>query len=394
MRLSPIRYLLIAAMVVSPAVVWVAGGDSIKARLTGTPSPAPAVSTSGAGQAGGAPQISILGSGDILVHPPTWQQAHTDAVENSRSGYDFDPIFESIRPVVSSADLAICQLEAPMGPGPPADFPHFRAPTDLGPAIKKAGYDTCSTASNHALDQGEQGVYDSLDALDAAGLRHTGTARNQTEQATPVIYQVKGVKIGHLSYAMHFNGNKPPPGKAWIANRIDVAAIKKAAAATRKAGAQIIVLSAHWGTERVHTPDAEQQFWAKQLIADPNIDLIIGHHAHVVQPFQKINGKWIAYGVGNTLARHDFPVDANREGVIAKFTFTQQPDKRWVVTRVEAIPIWLSLKPTIRVLDIAAVLHRLPTADRRRDIYLGAQRRIVGYLDQRGAIRAGLIVKL
>jgi poly-gamma-glutamate synthesis protein (capsule biosynthesis protein) len=191
---------------------------------------------------------------------------------------------------------------------------------------------------------------------------------------------------------MHFNGLEPPAGKAWLANRIDVSAIRAAAAATRNAGAQIIVLSAHWGTEKVHAPDGEQLFWAKQLIADPNIDLIIGHHAHVVQPFERVGDKWIAYGVGNTLARHDFPNDANREGVLAKFTFTEQPNRRWVVTRAEAIPIWLSLKPTIRVLDLARTLEPMPDVDRRRALYTAAQDRITGYLDSRGAIAAGLRV--
>jgi hypothetical protein len=279
-----------------------------------------------------------------------------------------------------------------MGPGEPQDFPRFRAPTDLAAAVKTVGYDTCSTASNHALDQGEQGVYDNLDALDAAGLRHTGTFRSAAERAKPTIYEVKGVKIGHLSWAMHFNGLDPAAGKEWLANRIDVAAIRAAAAATRKAGAQIIVLSAHWGTEKVHAPDGEQLYWAKQLIADPNIDLILGHHAHVVQPFEKVGGKWIAYCMGNTLARHDFPNDANREGVLAKFTFTEQPNRRWVVTRAEAIPIWLSLRPTIRVLDLARTLGPMPALDRRRAVYTAAEERITGYLGARGAIAAGLRV--
>ncbi|WP_231929454.1 CapA family protein [Micromonospora inositola] len=380
--------MLVTALVMTPAGVRAQGGDVVRERLSPQPTAA------GAQRAAGTPrQVSILGSGDILVHPPTWQQARADAKAAGHAGYDFDPIFASIRPGVESADLAICHLEAPMGPGEPKDFPRFKAPTDLAAAVKTAGYDTCSTASNHSLDQGEQGVYDNLDALDKAGLRHTGTFRSAAEQATPTIYEVNGVKIGHLSWAMHFNdGLAPPAGKAWLANRIDVAAIRTAAAATRKAGAQIVVLSAHWGTEMSHTPDAQQLSWARQLIADPNIDLIIGHHAHVVQPFERVGDKWIAYGVGNTLARHDFPKDANREGVLAKFTFTEQPNQRWVVTHAEAIPIWLSLKPTIRVLDLARTLQHMPAGDRRRGPYTAAEDQITGYLDSRGAIAAGLHV--
>ncbi|PWR11910.1 poly-gamma-glutamate biosynthesis protein [Micromonospora sicca] len=387
MRAFAVRVVLVTALVVTPAGGWAQPADAVPERL----SPQPAAAA--APEAGTPRQVSILGSGDILVHPPTWRQARADARAAGRSGYDFDPIFASIRPAVESADLAICHMEAPMGPGEPKDFRRFRAPTDLAAAVRTAGYDTCSTASNHALDQGEQGVYDNLDALDAAGLRHTGTFRNATEQATPTMYQVNGVKIGHLSWAMNFNDLEPPAGKAWLANRIDVAAIRAAAAATRKAGAQIIVLSAHWGTEMQHPPDGEQQSWARQLIADPNIDLIIGHHAHVVQPFERAGDKWIAYGVGNTLARHDFPKDANREGVLAKFTFTERPDGRWVATRAEAIPIWLSLEPTIRVVDLPRTLEHLPAGDRRRARYTATMDRITGYLDSRGALAAGLHVR-
>ncbi|MER7333979.1 MULTISPECIES: CapA family protein [unclassified Micromonospora] len=388
MRVFAVRVVLVTTLVAAPTEARVLPADDLPERLS-----AQTVAASAPGESDSPRHVSILGSGDILVHPPTWRQARAEAETAGRSGYDFNPIFASIRPAIESADLAICHMEAPMGPGEPKDFPRFRAPVDLATAVKTAGYDTCSTASNHAFDQGEQGVYDNLDALDAAGLRHTGTFRSAADHGTPTIYHVKGVTIGHLSSAMNFNGLEPPPGKPWLANRIDVPAIRAAAEATRKAGAEIIVLSAHWGTEKMHTPDGEQLSWAKQLIADPNIDLIIGHHSHVVQPFERVGDEWIAYGVGNTLARHDFPNDANREGVLAKFTFTQQPNQRWVVTRAEAIPIWLSLKPTIRVLDLARSLERMPAVDRRRAPYTAAQDRITGYLNGRGAIATGLHVR-
>ncbi|MEV1329871.1 CapA family protein [Micromonospora costi] len=385
-----VRIILIVALVLSPGIVWALRGDVLKERLSPQPSPVGVGQAAAPATPGGPRQITIAGSGDILVHPPTWQQGRADAEKEGRDGYDFNPMFADIRPVISAADLAICHMEAPMGPGSPQDFPRFRAPTDMAAAVKNAGYDVCSTSSNHALDQGEKGVYDNLDALDAAGLGHTGTFRSAAERARPTIYTVKGVKVGHLSYAMHFNGLKPPAGKEWLANRIDVNAIKAAAAATRRAGAQIIVLSAHWGTELVHEPSGEQLFWARQLIADPNIDLIIGHHAHVVQPFEKVGDKWIAYGVGNTLARHDFPIDANREGVIATFTFTEQPNHKWKVTQAQATPIWLSLKPTIRVVNLAAAIEPMPRLDRRRTAYTEAIERITGYVNSRGAAAAGL----
>ncbi|MFC4020006.1 CapA family protein [Micromonospora sp. GCM10011542] len=388
MRPSAVRVVLVTALVVASAGGSSSPGGITTQRLSPRPPAAQAQPTPDPPR-----RVSILGSGDILVHPPTWRQARADREAAGGTGYDFNPIFAPIRPAVESADLAICHLEAPMGPGEPQDFPRFRAPTDLAAAIRTAGYDTCSTASNHSLDQGEQGVHDNLDALDAAGLRHTGTFRSAADQATPTIYEVNGVKVGHLSWTTHFNQIALPAGRTWLVNRIDVAAIRAAAARTRAAGAQIVVLSAHWGTEMSHEVNDLQSYWARQLIDDPNIDLIIGHHAHVVQPFERVGDKWIAYGVGNTLARHDFPRDDNREGVLAEFTFTEQPGGRWVATRAEAIPIWLSLKPDIRAVDLASALRGLPPGDRRRAPYTAALERIASDLDGRGAIAAGLRVR-
>lgn len=335
--------------------------------------------------------ITIAGTGDILVHPPTWAQAAADA-KGTDARFAFDKIFEPIAAQLKVADLAICHLEAPIGPGAPEGYPRFKAPTELAQGIKNAGWDSCSTASNHSLDQGEAGVYTSLDALDEVNVNHSGTYRSKDASTRPTIYTVNGVRVGHLSYTFSFNGLPRPKGKSWIAHQIDPVDVLAAAKATRRAGAQIVVLSMHAGIELDHTPGVDQERWAKQFIASPDIDLILGHHAHVVQPFQKINGKWIAYGLGNTLARHGFPVDANREGVIARFTFTQDASGAFRATRAEAIPTWLSMKPKIRVVPIAQTITGMATLDSRRYRYQQLLNGVATILNQRKAVDDGLII--
>ena len=110
----------------------------------------------------------------------------TPAAEG-RTGYDFAPMFASVKPVVSAADLAICHMETPLGPadGPFSGYPSFSVPPQVATGLADLGYDSCSTASNHSLDQGEAGVARTLDALDAAGIRHAGTARSPAEAAEP-----------------------------------------------------------------------------------------------------------------------------------------------------------------------------------------------------------------
>jgi hypothetical protein len=338
--------------------------------------------------------FTIVGAGDILVHPPTWQQAQKDS--GKLGGYDFDKIFSRVKPVISSADLALCHMEAPMGPGQPRDFPKFNAPIPLAATVKNVGFDGCSTASNHSLDQGENGLAANLAALDAQGLGHTGTARTTKEALTPRIYTVNThgggtVKVGHLSYAYGLNrGTSTPPGKKWMANILERKRVLAAAAATKRAGADVVILSAHWGIEKVHEANQQQLTLARAFLASPNIDAIIGHHAHVVQPAEKINNKWVFYGVGNLLARHDFPTPDNKEGVLPRLTFAQGPNGKWTTSHAEAIPIWLGIEPDVRIFNLPHSLAVMSDVDRRRAKYAAAYERIRGYLGERGAYAAGL----
>ncbi|MFI6763345.1 CapA family protein [Micromonospora sp. NPDC050417] len=336
--------------------------------------------------------LTVLGAGDVLIHPEVTAQAKRDA--GQAGGYDFFPMFERVAPAISGADLAICHLETPLAPaaGPFQGYPSFSAPPQVVDGLRRAGFDACSTASNHTLDQGAQGVKRTLDALDAAGLGHAGSARDAAEANTPRIYEAAGVKVGHLSYTLNFNGLERPAGKLWMANLIEPAKILDAAKRLRAAGAEIVVLSLHWGTEYQHLPDADQLDWVKPLIESPDINLILGHHAHVVQPFEEFNDKWVVYGMGNQIARHADPVNDNREGVMARITFTEMAPKEWKITEAAAIPIWTDISPNIRLVDLATALADPALAADQRKVYQGAYQRITGYLTARGADQDGLKV--
>ncbi|MEV0152992.1 CapA family protein [Micromonospora sp. NPDC050686] len=323
--------------------------------------------------------LRLVAAGDVLVHPAVTEQARRDA---GGSGLDFAPMFAGVAPVVRGADLALCHLETPLADpaGPFSGYPSFNAPPQVLAGVRSAGFDGCSTASNHTLDQGAEGVARTIRALDAAGLGHTGSARSAAEAATPRIYRVGGVRVAHLAYSLNFNGLDRPAGREWLANLIDPPEILAAARRARAAGADIVVLSLHWGTEYEHRPDADQRDWARQLIASPDVDLILGHHAHAVQPFQRFGDKWVVFGMGNQLARHADPVDDNREGVLARATFTEVAPGRWQVTRMEALPTWTDLAPRLRLVDLTAALADPGTAPAARRDYQAAYDRVLGYV--------------
>jgi poly-gamma-glutamate synthesis protein (capsule biosynthesis protein) len=339
--------------------------------------------------------VTILGSGDVLIHPPLWQQAHADARAEGRRGYDFGPMYASIAPDVHRADVAICELETPLArpSGPFGGWPDFSAPPQVLTALKGVGYTSCTTASNHTLDQGYGGLKRTLDEVDAAGLRHTGSARSAAEATRPLIITTgDGVRVGQLAYSFNFNGHQRPPGRAWEANLIDVPAILAAAHRLKAAGADVVVLSMHWGTEYDHLARAEQRSQARRLLASKDIDLILGDHAHVVQPAERLHGKWVFYCMGNQISRHENPIADSREGVMPEVTFTQVAPHRFRVSSAVAIPTWMADAPALRLVDLPRALASGPLTPQQRAEDQAAHRAIVRYLDAYGARAEGLRV--
>ncbi|WP_197288474.1 CapA family protein [Nocardia sp. NRRL S-836] len=319
-----------------------------------TPAPPPPSPTSSAPPP--ARSFTLTAGGDILIHPALTDQAVADG---GAAGRDFLPLLSGVKDTLK-ADLSLCHLEVPLGrkEGPFFGYPSFLAPPEVAKGLVDVGYDACSTASNHTLDRGVPAIVSTLDAMDAVGLKHTGSFRTPEEAAAPLILDAGGVKVAQLSFTYGFNGIPLP--EPWRANQINAAKILADARKAREAGAEVVVLSVQWGNEYQHAATAEQKALARQLLADPALDLIIGTHVHVVQPFEKIGGKWVAYGLGNEVARHAEPRGVTEEGVIARFRFEQGPSG-WSVVAASYTPTLVELGPPIRLVD----LTRVPATERR-----------------------------
>src|SRR5918996_143018 len=320
----------------------------------GGPSPAPPKVAEARGDIVEPPprSFTLVATGDVLLHTALWDQARADAAAAGRAGHDFGPMLSGIQPVVSAADLAICHMETPVAPpgGPFSSYPSFSVPREIAPALAATGYDACTTASNHTYDRGADGVDRTLDALDSAGIQHAGSARTPDEATAVTLLDAGVARVALLSYTYSFNGVPPPNGQAWRSNPIDEAKIVADAAAARARGADVVVVSLHWGDEYRHEPNAQQLDLAPRLIRSPDIDLLLGHHAHVVQPLERIDGEWVVYGLGNLVAHHDTLGAANEEGLLVRFTFTEpdRPAGRWRVNAAEYAPV-LVLKDRLPV---------------------------------------------
>ncbi|MBK3533693.1 CapA family protein [Streptomyces sp. MBT67] len=351
--------------------------------------PPPARGAGGQGADGPRP-FTLLAAGDVLPHSSVIDQAAADA---GGAGYDFAPMLAGVAPVVSGADLAFCHMETVYGKegGPYTGYPSFKSPPEIATALRTTGFDSCSTASNHTLDDGAEGVRRTLDALDEAGVRHAGSARTAAEAARPTILPAgpgKGAaKVAHLAYTYGTNDIPLPAGRPWTVNVTDERKIVEEARAARRAGADVVVLSTHWGTEWQDEPDAQQRELAERLTASadrgrPDIDLIIGTHAHVPQAYEKVNGTWVVYGMGDQIAgamiNYEGAQDPRgNQSSMGRFTFTPpaKPGERWKVKKAEFVPQWYDTV-TGRAVNLNASLDEgaedlREVRDRIRTVVLG-----------------------
>ncbi|MFE0674343.1 CapA family protein [Streptomyces sp. NPDC058867] len=338
--------------------------------------------------------FTLVASGDVLPHTSIIDRARFDA---GGTGYDFRPMFAGAAPDVRRADLALCHMETVYGAnGDYTGYPAFKSPPEIAAALAATGYDGCSTASNHSLDDGEAGIRRTLDALDRAGVRHAGSARTEEEARTVTVLRAGEAQVAHLAYTYDTNGYPLPAGQPWAVNLIDERRILADARAAREAGADVVVVSLHWGTEWQDAPDDRQLTLARSLTAAradgrPDIDLILGTHAHVPQAYEKVNGTWVIYGMGDQIAGQmsnhaGTPDPRGNQSTLGRFTFAPpaRPGGRWEVTRAEFVPQLFDI-------DAGRVVNLNKALKDGADV-LGVRDRIREVVLSRGAGSDGLVM--
>lgn len=288
-------------------------------------------------------------SGDTLPHSQLWAGAQRNsALAGNPNGYDFRPMFARVKPLISSVDLAICHLETPIAPvgEPLSTYPFFGVPSEITDALADAGYDRCSTASNHTMDRGTSGIDTTLNALDRVGISQAGMARTPKE-IEPKLISVNGISVAHMSYTFSYNGLPAANGETWRSALIDSERILSDVHQAKQIGAEVVIISMHWGNERESAPSAFQQQIADEITKSGEIDLIVGHHAHVLQPIKEVNGTWVIYGLGNFLSNmptvpKDPPWPAStQDGAIVTTRIALTSDGQVTVDQPVVTPTWV-----------------------------------------------------
>ncbi len=226
----------------------------------------------------------------------------------------------AVRNLLKSADLAVANFE---NPAPNAYHYHtdgtiFSANPRLIAGLKDAGIDYVSLGNNHIGDAGPKGLLQTLANLDSYGIKHSGAGKNITAARTPAIMTVDGIKVAILSYdtiAKYYAAGPNKPGSA----QLTAAAVKVDVAAARRAGATLVIVYPHWGTEYSPRPFSAEQALAHAVI-DAGADMIIGNHAHWVGAMEIYKGHPIWYALGNFVFDQTWS-EPTSEGLLLQLTF-------------------------------------------------------------------------
>lgn len=217
-----------------------------------------------------------------------------------QKGYDYS--YSALGGMFNKDDLTVVNLETPIttrGVGAKNKQFVFKGPPEALDALKRAGIDAVNLANNHSLDQGVEGLRDTLTHLDRRGIAHVGAGLNSQAAYSAQYFERNGIKIALLGFTrvMPVMDWKAGPNSPGLASVYDSAEGLQAIAAAKKK-ADLVVVMVHWGRERVDQYDKVQQALGHSFI-DAGADLVIGGHPHVLQGVEPYKGKWIAYSTGN-----------------------------------------------------------------------------------------------
>lgn len=242
-----------------------------------------------------------------------------------------DYMWEDVSELIQSADYSIFNLETSVslrGKDTKPSGYGFRSEPSTLEGLKNAGIDMVSLANNHVMDYGREAFSDTLTHLDEYGIKHIGAGEN-LEDASKVIYEeINGVRVGFLaaSEILGYESNKVTNEKSGVffLNRKDLSDIKSIIK-DAKVTCDILILVAHWDREYYDEPKDETMNMAHELV-DSGVDIIIGHHPHVLQGIEYYNNGIIYYSTGNFnfLIRNEnasqsalFEVEFNKKDILS-----------------------------------------------------------------------------
>jgi len=250
--------------------------------------------------------IKFLAAGDNIIHSNIYEDAAARATD-ARPGYNFYDMYADIEDFVKSADIAFVNQETPIAGADYgySGYPNFNSPNESGDALVDIGFDIVNIANNHMLDKWESGLLSTIDYWESKDILLLGAYRNAEDYDNIRVYEEQGVKIAFLSYTYGTNGMQLTAGSEHIIPLPSDEVITRQIALAKEVG-DLVFVSMHWGEENWFQLSDRQKNYA-QLMVDLDVDVVIGHHPHVVQPVEwreNTNGHrtLIIYSLGNMIS--------------------------------------------------------------------------------------------
>jgi len=262
--------------------------------------------------------FSLVAVGDALIHNGIYNSAYV-----GNNNYDFKKMFTHIKPIIQQYDLAFYNQETSIGGKDigVSTYPNFNSPDEIGLDLIDAGFNLINLATNHTIDRGAKAAtYSANFWKNQKDVYAVGNYASQEDRDEVIIKEKNGISYSMLGYTYGTNGIAIPAGKDYLVNVYNYEKAKADIERVRDK-VDILIVSMHWGVEYTHTPTAEQKKQAKDL-ADLGVDIIIGHHPHVIQPIEFIGDTLVIYSLGNFISGQN--TEAQRTGMMAALTVNKK----------------------------------------------------------------------
>ncbi len=268
-------------------------------------------------------KLSLIAVGDALIHRGIYYDAATNQTDDSGyTKYDFTDMFSYIRDIIKPYDLKFYNQETIIGGKNLglSNYPLFNSPDEIGLNLIDAGFNLVNLATNHSIDKGKEGATYSANFWQSKNeIYAVGSYRSFDERNKVRIEEKNGIKYSLLGYTTHTNGLKVPSGYEYLVNVYNPDQVKKDIEDVRSK-VDVLIVSMHWGEEYTNTPTNEQRQIAEYL-SNLGVDIIIGHHPHVVESIEYVNNTLVIYSLGNFISAQDGI--NKRTGLIAALTINK-----------------------------------------------------------------------
>ena len=280
-------------------------------------------------------EITISCTGDILFDR---------GVKIKLNAYGYDYPYKNVLEVLKKSDLTIGNLECPLTSAGTPVYKRsdliFKGDTKNAKELKAAGFDVLNLANNHSMDQGREGLLNTMEALKDNNIAVVGAGLNKKDSHKPVFVTRGGVKIGILSYSCF-----PAEGYIFDSEMADICHfdenLLKEEIVKAKKDCDFLMVFFHHGNEYDFYPSEIQKKYSHTAI-DNGADIVVGNHPHVLQGAEKYNGKYIFYSLGNFIFDRQAPFGTN-ETIILELTL-----KNKKLSEIDAIPVKIiECQPTL-----------------------------------------------